>query len=69
MDGYSLIQRVRNLTTEQGGDTPAIALTAYAREEDKERTLNSGFQCHMAKPFDLEELVRVVAEIADPCDR
>lgn len=64
VDGYSLIERVRSLASEQGGDTPAIALTAYAREEDKERTLNSGFQCHIAKPFDLEELVRAVAELA-----
>ena len=65
MDGYSLIQQVRNLPPEQGGDIPAIALTAYAREEDKQRTMNSGFQHHIAKPFDLEELVQAVAQLVN----
>jgi PAS domain S-box-containing protein len=63
-DGYNLIQQVRSLPPDQGGQTPAIALTAYAREEDKQRTLRNGYQRHIAKPFDLEELVRAVAQLA-----
>lgn len=62
-DGYRLIQQVRSLPKNQGGQTPAIALTAYAREEDKQRTLSSGYQLHIAKPFDLEDLVRAVAQL------
>jgi PAS domain S-box-containing protein len=64
IDGYSLIHHVRNLPPEQGGLTPAIALTAYARDEDRQRTLNSGYQYHIAKPFDLEDLVQTVASLA-----
>ncbi len=63
-DGYSLIEQVRQQPSDRGGQTPAIALTAYAREEDRQRTLNSGFQRHLAKPFDLENLVRAVAQLA-----
>ena len=62
-DGYSLIRKVRALPSEQGGRIPAIALTAYAKEEDRRRALLSGFQTHIPKPVEPEELVVVVANL------
>jgi signal transduction histidine kinase/ActR/RegA family two-component response regulator len=64
IDGYGLIQRVRMLEASNGGQTPAVALTAYASSEDAIRCLTSGFQSHLAKPVDPEQLVRVVANLA-----
>jgi PAS domain S-box-containing protein len=63
-DGYSLIAQIRALPAEQGGRTPAAALTAYARVEDRMRVLRSGFQLHMPKPIEPAELVTVVASLA-----
>ncbi len=63
-DGYSLIRRVRALPVESGGRTPAAALTAYAREEDRIRALMAGFQIHVPKPVGPSELVAVVANLA-----
>jgi signal transduction histidine kinase len=63
-DGYSLIQRVRRLTPERGGKIPAAALTAFARSEDRRRALLAGFQMHLAKPVDIQELAAVVATLA-----
>ena len=63
-DGYSLIQRVRSLTAEHGGNVPAAALTAFARPEDRKRALRAGFQIHLAKPIDPTELVTVAASLA-----
>ena len=62
-DGYALIRRVRELPTERGGDTPAAALTAYARPDDRHRALRAGFQVHIAKPIDPETLVSTVAHM------
>jgi CheY-like chemotaxis protein len=64
-DGYSLIAKVRALDKERGGRIPAVALTAYAGEEDRIRTLRSGFQIHVPKPVSPNELVAVVANLAD----
>jgi PAS domain S-box-containing protein len=64
-DGYSLIRQVRALSPAQGGQTPAAALTAYARLEDRMRVLRSGFQIHLPKPIEPAELVAVVANLAD----
>jgi CheY-like chemotaxis protein len=64
-DGYSLIAKVRVLDRERGGRIPAAALTAYAGEEDRIRTLRSGFQIHVPKPVSPNELVAVVANLAD----
>jgi PAS domain S-box-containing protein len=64
-DGYSLIAKVRALDRERGGRIPAAALTAYAGEEDRIRTLRSGFQIHVPKPVSPNELVAVVANLAD----
>ena len=68
-DGYSLIAKVRALDTERGGSIPAAALTAYAGEEDRIRTLRSGFQIHVPKPVSPNELVAVVANLADRAGR
>jgi signal transduction histidine kinase/ActR/RegA family two-component response regulator len=62
-DGYALLRRVRNLPAERGGTTPAIALTAFARGEDRVRALRAGFQMHLAKPIDPAELVLVLLSL------
>ena len=62
-DGYDLIQRVRERSIERGGGVPAVAITAYARAEDTERSLASGFQMHLSKPVDLDELFATVASL------
>jgi PAS domain S-box-containing protein len=58
-DGYDLIRELRALPAEKGGKVPAIALTAYARVEDRLRALRSGYQMHVPKPVELAELVAV----------
>ena len=63
-DGYSLIRKVRALPAEQGGQTPAAALTAFARVEDRLQVLRSGFQIHLPKPIEPVELIAVVANLA-----
>lgn len=63
-DGYTLIRRVRELTPERGGLIPAIALTAYARPTDRTRSELSGFQLHLAKPVEPQELLEQVAALA-----
>ncbi|MBW4679216.1 MAG: response regulator [Microcoleus vaginatus WJT46-NPBG5] len=63
-DGYSLIRKVRALSAEQGGQIPAIALTAYARAEDRMRAIAAGFQMHIPKPVEPAELATVVASLA-----
>jgi PAS domain S-box-containing protein len=64
-DGYGLIKRVRALPRESGGQTPALALTAYARTEDRVRALSAGYQVHLSKPVDRVELAAVVASLAE----
>lgn len=64
VDGYGLIRKVRTLPQERGGLTPALALTAYARTEDRARALAEGYQVHLAKPIDRFELAEVVASLA-----
>ncbi|MGC4031740.1 MAG: ATP-binding protein [Tepidisphaeraceae bacterium] len=63
-DGYSLIRRIRKLPAAEGGNTPAVALTAFARSEDRRVALMSGFQMHVVKPAEPAELVTVIASIA-----
>jgi PAS domain S-box-containing protein len=63
-DGYGLIRQVRALSAEAGGRVPAVALTAFAREEDMRRAVEAGFDLHLPKPVDPAELARVVAEVA-----
>jgi CheY-like chemotaxis protein len=62
-DGYELIRRVRELPPEAGGRTPAVALTAYARTEDRLRAMRAGFEMHVSKPVELTELVVVIANL------
>ena len=62
-DGYSVIQKVRQLPLAQGGNVPAIALTAFARLEDRRRAILSGFQMHMSKPVEPSELIAIVASL------
>ena len=64
VDGYSLIRQIRNLTPEEGGLIPAIALTASARDQDRVLSIEAGFQVHLSKPVELEELVGIVASLA-----
>jgi CheY-like chemotaxis protein len=62
-DGYALIRKIRGRERELGGHVPAIALTAYARVEDRLKILSSGFQMHVPKPVDPVELVTVIASV------
>jgi PAS domain S-box-containing protein len=62
-DGYELIRQVRERGPEHGGRIPAIAVTACASAEDRVRALSSGFQMHMAKPIDPDEMIAVVASL------
>ncbi len=62
-DGYALIRKVRALSAARGGKVPAIALTAYARTEDRVCALVAGFQVHLPKPIEPVELVAVVASL------
>ncbi|MFL6195983.1 MAG: response regulator [Thermoanaerobaculia bacterium] len=63
-DGYDLIRKIREREPGQGANLPAVALTAYARAEDRLRALESGYQTHLAKPIDPSELVATVARLA-----
>ncbi|WP_437680827.1 hybrid sensor histidine kinase/response regulator [Sorangium sp. So ce131] len=63
-DGYELIRKVRALPARSGGRIPAVALTAYARTEDRMRALRAGFNTHVPKPIDPAELLAVIANLA-----
>ena len=62
-DGYGLIRRVRSRSADRGGRVPAVALTAYARGEDRVQALRAGFNMHLAKPIDAGELLVVLATL------
>jgi CheY-like chemotaxis protein len=64
-DGYCLIRELRSRSAEQGGQIPALAITAYARTEDRVRILSSGFQLHVTKPVEPIELVAAVATLVN----
>ncbi|OLB99305.1 MAG: hypothetical protein AUH30_05365 [Candidatus Rokubacteria bacterium 13_1_40CM_68_15] len=63
-DGYSLVRRLRRLSPEHGGATPAVAVTAYGRVEDRIRSVSAGFDLHLPKPVEPAELIAVVANLA-----
>jgi PAS domain S-box-containing protein len=63
VDGYELLRRIRALGQSRGGGVPAIALTAFARSEDRTRALRAGFLHHVAKPLEPSELVATVASV------
>ncbi|MEH1826832.1 MAG: response regulator [Nostoc sp.] len=65
MDGYMLLEQIRSLPS-QGGQIPAIALTAYAGKLDKQQAISAGFQAHLSKPVDIAQLVEVIAELVKP---
>ncbi|MEW5861270.1 MAG: ATP-binding protein [Cyanobacteriota bacterium] len=63
MDGYMLMRQIREMPPEQGGQILAIALTAYAGEIDRQQALAAGFQHHLAKPVEPNELVKVILNL------
>ncbi len=63
--GYDLIKKVRSLEPEKGGRVPAVALTAYAAATDRRRALLAGFQTHLAKPVEPDELLAVIASLSN----
>ena len=63
VDGYSLMTQIRSMSSEQGGQIPAIALSAYAGESDRSRAFAAGFQKHLAKPVDPTELVALIIDL------
>ena len=63
-DGYELLERLLTSGGRRGATIPAIALTAFAREEDRQRSLDTGFQAHVVKPVQAAELISVVASVS-----
>ncbi len=66
MDGYKLMRQVRTLPPQNGGEIPTIAVTAYAGDINHQQALSVGFQWHLSKPVDPEELVAAVARLSKP---
>ncbi|OIP70756.1 MAG: hypothetical protein AUK43_08315 [Oscillatoriales cyanobacterium CG2_30_40_61] len=62
-DGYSLIRQIRLLPPEEGGQIPALALTAYAKDEDRQAAFSAGFYAHLAKPVEPHELLFTIANL------
>lgn len=62
-DGYDFVRRIRKLGPAGGGDTPAIALTAYARTDDRVSAIKAGFQHHLRKPVEANELIAVLVSL------
>jgi CheY-like chemotaxis protein/nitrogen-specific signal transduction histidine kinase len=69
MDGYMLVQQIRALPPEQGGQIPAIALTAYAGDFNQQQALAAGFQQHVAKPIEPEALIQIIATLMGRIDQ
>ncbi|MUG97209.1 response regulator [Scytonema sp. UIC 10036] len=63
VNGYTLLRQIRSMTPEQGGQIPAIALTAYVGEKDKQQALAAGFQMHIPKPVEPAEIAVVIDQI------
>ncbi len=63
VDGYMLMRQIRSLSPEQGGQLPAIALTAYARDYDQQQAQKAGFQMHISKPVEPAQLVAAIANL------
>jgi len=63
MDGYAFVRELRARPAAQGGHIPALALSAFARNEDRELALRSGYQAHIAKPVEPADLVKAIATL------
>jgi CheY-like chemotaxis protein len=63
MDGYELLRQVRSLPSQQNNPIKAIALTAFAQQEDKEKAIAAGFQAHLSKPVNPIELIESIADL------
>jgi CheY-like chemotaxis protein len=63
MDGYEFIQEIRNLPADDGGQTPAVAFTAFNSREDQRKALSAGFQKHLSKPVDVTVLIDTIASM------
>jgi CheY-like chemotaxis protein len=68
-DGYQLIRKLREMESRRGRRAPAIALTAYARTEDRLRSLSAGFDMHVTKPVEPMELLTIVASLTGRLSR
>jgi len=64
-DGYSLIRRIRTLNLEEKRQIPAVALTAFAKAEDQQEAIAAGFQHHVAKPVNPDQLIEIIASLAN----
>jgi len=62
-DGYHLLRRVRELPAEEGGTTPAIALSGYTSPEDRICVMEAGFQVHVAKPVEPSRMVQIIRQL------
>ena len=69
MDGWAMMELIRSQPRLRAGATPAVALTAHATPADRERSMAAGFQVHLAKPVDFDELFRVIARLAAESSR
>jgi two-component system CheB/CheR fusion protein len=63
-DGYSFVRKMRALSRDRGDEVPAIALTALAGDDDRQRALDAGFQMHLAKPVEIDVLLEAVVELS-----
>lgn len=68
-DGYQLIRTIREREGSEGSRLPAIALTAYARNEDRQKAIESGFELHVPKPVEPKSLVAAIAQVANPGEK
>jgi len=68
-DGFTLMKRLRELESQRAGSVVSIALTAFARDEDRLKTRAAGFKRHLAKPLDPLELISIVREVVDETKR
>jgi CheY-like chemotaxis protein len=64
MDGYQFMREIRKLPQEEGGKTPAIALTAFARSQDRTKAMIAGYTVHISKPIEPQELAATVGNLA-----
>jgi len=64
LDGYALIRQIKDLEAQRGTKLPAVALTGYAKESDRAKALAAGFDYHLSKPVEIDELVTVVSQLA-----